>query len=550
MGGCKPFYFRSMVDGGIAKKRRRRRKKNKQPDVSVPFYATIPSKDLEQRSTEDLGEDVQVEYVVESDISGIDKPEFSAYANILRKFNPFDTDEDETEKEDTQENQDENQTDKLDDDPTPKKTKKKDKRNKIEVLKLLSDHPEIVEIHDANSPYPWLLVDLKSYRNTVPVPRHWCQRRKYLQGKRGIEKPPFELPDFIRATGICDIRQAVLEKEESSKLKQQARERLQPKTGKIDIDYHVLYDAFFRNQTKPALSGHSDLYYEGKEYEVNLKERKPGHLSKKLRAALGMPEEGIYPPPWLINMQRVGPPPAYPHLRIPGLNAPLPPGAKTGFHPGGWGQPPVDSAGRPLYGGDWSANNAPPSGSSEPIESTPWGLFEDNDESDDEQYDTTMDEAQEDGYYEAPTATLTSAEMNSGTESVSGYETPESIDLRKQKLEKESMTNNQPKQLYQELKTEQSSVGGSMFGSQHRYVMPSEERVTLTGSQRVEKMEVSLNPNEIDEGITEDLIRKKYDDTLQLEKAAHRKEDMSDIIAKETAKRKKKEKKSKKDFRF
>ncbi|KAK4856964.1 hypothetical protein QYF36_023184 [Acer negundo] len=29
------------------------------------------------------------------------------------------------------------------------------------------------------------------------------------------------------------------------------------------------------------------------------------------------------PPPWLINMQRHGPPPSYPHLKIPELNAPL-----------------------------------------------------------------------------------------------------------------------------------------------------------------------------------------------------------------------------------
>ena len=30
------------------------------------------------------------------------------------------------------------------------------------------------------------------------------------------------------------------------------------------------------------------------------------------------------PPPWLIHMQRFGPPPSYPHLKIPGLNAPIP----------------------------------------------------------------------------------------------------------------------------------------------------------------------------------------------------------------------------------
>ncbi|KAK2648819.1 hypothetical protein Ddye_016308 [Dipteronia dyeriana] len=54
---------------------------------------------------------------------------------------------------------------------------------------------------------PKLLVFLKAYRNTVPVLRHWCQKRKFLQGKRGIEKQPFQLPDFIAATGIAKIRQ-------------------------------------------------------------------------------------------------------------------------------------------------------------------------------------------------------------------------------------------------------------------------------------------------------------------------------------------------------
>lgn len=31
----------------------------------------------------------------------------------------------------------------------------------------------------------------------------------YLQGKRGIEKQPFQLPDFIAATGIEKIRQVI-----------------------------------------------------------------------------------------------------------------------------------------------------------------------------------------------------------------------------------------------------------------------------------------------------------------------------------------------------
>ena len=48
-----------------------------------------------------------------------------------------------------------------------------------------------------------VLAVLQSTRNTVPVPRHWCFKRKYLQGKRGIEKPPFDLPDFIKVKCVC-----------------------------------------------------------------------------------------------------------------------------------------------------------------------------------------------------------------------------------------------------------------------------------------------------------------------------------------------------------
>ena len=39
-----------------------------------------------------------------------------------------------------------------------------------------------------------------------------------------------------------------------------------------------------------------------------------------------------------------------PHVQVPGLSAPIPPGAQFGFQPGGWGKPPVDESGNPLYG--------------------------------------------------------------------------------------------------------------------------------------------------------------------------------------------------------
>ncbi len=177
-------------------------------------------------------------------------------------------------------------------DDGPKMSKKKmRKMNRLSVaeLKQLVHRPDVVEMHDVTARDPKLLVYLKAYRNTVPVPRHWCFKRKYLQGKRGIEKPPFELPEFIMRTGIMEMRQALQEKEEQQTMKTKMRQKVRPKMGKIDIDYQKLHDAFFKWQTKPKMTIHGDLYYEGKEFETRLKEKKPGELSDDLKTALGMP---------------------------------------------------------------------------------------------------------------------------------------------------------------------------------------------------------------------------------------------------------------------
>ena len=73
----------------------------------------------------------------------------------------------------------------------PKISKRKlKKQNRLSVaeLKQLVARPDVVEMHDVTARDPRLLVHLKSTRNTVPVPRHWCFKRKYLQGKRGEQR--------------------------------------------------------------------------------------------------------------------------------------------------------------------------------------------------------------------------------------------------------------------------------------------------------------------------------------------------------------------------
>lgn len=267
-----------------------------------------------------------------------DNPLLDMYKDIMGRFEEADKEDPSTKEPEKPEVYFDDDDDIPDEDETyntNKISKKKQKEmSKLSVaeLKALVQKPETVEWTDTSASDPQLLVHIKSYRNVVPVPTHWSLKREYLSSKRGIEKPPFSLPKFIQETGIAEMRDAVLEKQDQASLRQKQRERVQGKLGKLDIDYQKLYEAFFRFQTKPELTRYGEVYYEGKEFETNLRHLRPGELSDELKEALNMPAGA--PPPWLINQQRYGPPPSYPALKVPGVNAPPPPGASWGFGPG------------------------------------------------------------------------------------------------------------------------------------------------------------------------------------------------------------------------
>lgn len=277
-------------------------------------------------------------------------------------------------------NDDENQPVKL-----SKKKLKKMMQISLAALKEYAKRPEAVEWEDVTAKDPKLLVQLKCTPNVVSVPAHWSRKRKYLAGKRGFLKPPFELPAFIKATGVGELRDAMREADAAKTTKVRARERMHPKMGRMSIDYERLHDAFFLHQTKPPLTKHGCLFYEGRDHESSLRDQKrPGFLSDELRAALGMASLTT-PPPWLFAMQKFGPPPAYPHLRIPGLNAPIPEGAQWGFHPGGWGKPPVsDFTFASTHGRLQALQERTCRELLQPVERNPWGEFEPEEEEADE----------------------------------------------------------------------------------------------------------------------------------------------------------------------
>lgn len=422
------------------------------------------------------------------------------------------------------------------------------RRLTVAELKLLVKKPELVQGEDVTATDPQLLIHLKSSRNTIPVPPHWSLKRDYLQNKKGIEKPPFQLPSYIAATGIAEMKDALKEKEGEQTLKAKTRERVQPKMGKVNIDYQKLHDAFFRFQTKPDnLTGFGQVYYEGKEYETDFKERKPGDLSDELKEALSIPP--LAPPPWLIAMQRFGPPPNYPQLRIPGLNAPIPDGAQWGFHPGGWGRPPMDEFGNPIFG-DVIGNTENQQMQEEidllgePVQKERWGELEpEEDESEEEDDDDDDDEDKEAGHggetdendlrsgMETPMDGLQTPgglETPGGLQSVAstvpgGLETPDFLELRKGARGGQEYNAQPTKQLYQVIPERETSGGKGFLTSDHGYDMaqftsqqgaaPVLDAVEKSSSKRKAKsggVEVALDASEL-EGMSDAQLAARYE---------------------------------------
>jgi splicing factor 3B subunit 2 len=269
----------------------------------------------------------------------------------------------------------------------------------------------------------------------------------------------------------------------------------------MTINPKVLHDAFFKHQTKPQLTRHGDLYYEGKEFEVTLREKAPGTLTAKLKEALAIPDGA--PPPWLINMQRYGPPPAYPNLRLPGLNAPLPAGCRFGFMPGEWGKPPVDEFGRPLYGdvfaqvaADGADGHGVGGGAGDAgVDRSHWAEL--GSESEEEPGDDDGDEGgggggdESDGTASVDLGDLSGGATPSGLASVggsttglSGLDTPDShVDLRKragaETPDSSLAVSTQgalepPKTLYTVVPESAVGVGaGQFFGAEKRYALPA-----------------------------------------------------------------------------
>jgi len=263
---------------------------------------------------------------------------------------------------------------------------------------------------------------------------------------------------------------------------------------------------------------------------------------------LGMPvgpHKHRCPPPWLIAMQRYGPPPSYPNLKIPGLNAPIPQGCSFGYHAGGWGKPPVDEYGRPLYGDVFGTDQK----SQDEMEidasrlNFRWGQIETDSESEsesEEEEDSDEEEKEKGSDDEADKSGMTSEMPDkadgmktpgggmatpSGKQStattVPGLDTPDNIQLRKKREIEAAMEQREHKDLYKIIPERSQKVGRAAMGSTHTY--------DLSGARKRDAgVELSLTADEL--AMDQDSIRRRMESRMNTKEQENAPEDMSDML--------------------
>merc|ERR1712113_1032525 len=219
------------------KQRSKAKKKKKKKNRPQEWARQAAEEERRKKEEEELNKvkkekeglpDVEVEYIQDKLELDMRDPNYRTFSKIFEVFKISENEDDSEDKNDDMKKvphmlEDDDMLEEEEPDETKDKLSKRKlkKLNRLSVaeLKQLVSRPDVVEMHDVTAKDPNLLVSLKATRNTVPVPRHWCFKRKYLQGKRGIEKAAFDLPDFIKKTGIMEMRAALQEKEVEKNMK-------------------------------------------------------------------------------------------------------------------------------------------------------------------------------------------------------------------------------------------------------------------------------------------------------------------------------------------
>ena len=179
------------------KKREREEQKKREEALAVAVAAAAAATKQDEPVVEDDA-DVQIEYVAEKPIipdTG-DFEELRRVQELAAASMMYVTDDDEKNKK-TIANEDSSSSSflfQLNDEeaennngqPVSKRKLREMVRPTVAELKRRVQRPDLVEAHDVTAADPKFLIELKATPFSVPVPRHWGRKRKYLQGKVSV----------------------------------------------------------------------------------------------------------------------------------------------------------------------------------------------------------------------------------------------------------------------------------------------------------------------------------------------------------------------------
>lgn len=173
-------------------KRKRDRKKREKEERVKQEEATKKAAEISEAEDE-KAPDVEIEFVAEpilsEDVEGLRK--FRERAPILTLENRGTENEKSSPAQVEDDDKDEDDENDENDMPVSKRKLRDMLRPSVADLKRRVKRPELVEAHDITAADPDFLIEMKSIPGTVPVPRHWGRKRKYLQGK--VRKLSFSL---------------------------------------------------------------------------------------------------------------------------------------------------------------------------------------------------------------------------------------------------------------------------------------------------------------------------------------------------------------------
>jgi splicing factor 3B subunit 2 len=258
-------------------------------------------------------------------------------------------------------------------------------------------------------------------------------------------------------------------------------------------------------------------------------------------------------------------------MKIPGLNAPPPPGGAWGFHPGGWGKPPVDEFNRPLYGGDvfgLTTTQAPAQAALtavEPVERTMWGELQPPDEESEEEEEEDESEEEEDeddvpGGLQTPGGTETPGGFVSSVPTDypgHGVETSVAgeMDLRKSRRGFDTEESSHPRSAYTVLPEKQARNNDGFFASERTYDLGAARNLPVLGQdddtrkrKKPGDVDVALDPDAVQAGagLSKDELRRKFEEGKKEEGVGAKwgyQDDLTEMIQQESRKRQKVEEK-------